>query len=440
MESLGTSIGEPPDNPYVAPEASSLNLPEASFRQAQYRILLATMFCYVTFYTGRQTFGFAIPGIERDLGISKETLGWMSALLLWSYALGQSINGNLGDKYGGRRLVTIGAFLSCGLNWVVSFGQNITSLALPWTANGYAQSMAWAPASKVLSNWWPKSERGKVFGAYTFSAGLSSVVTFLTATLILHFHLDWRWIFRLPVLSLLVGGIVYFVLVRDRPEELGYPPLPEEEPADEQAEPALSAALTTETSWERYRAVLSNVRFMLACIAIGFQSMARYGLLIWVPVHFLGKDWESSDEKWISIALPIGMALGALTSGWISDRLFHSNRSRVIGLFMALAAGCSLAMYLLPRGDSLGMPLLFLTGFFAYGPQSAFWALCPDMLGRERSGTGTGVMNTFAYAFAGFGEPLIGHLIESRQDTSVVFGVVSVACIASTLISLLIKR
>jgi OPA family glycerol-3-phosphate transporter-like MFS transporter len=97
-------------------------------------------------------------------------------------------------------------------------------------------------------------------------------------------------------------------------------------------------------------------------------------------------------------------------------------------------------MYYLPRGHGLGIPVLFLTGFFAYGPQSAFWALCPDMLGRQRSGTGTGVMNTFAYIFAGLGEPLIGHLIESQQDTSIVFGIVSVACFASTVIAMFIRR
>ena len=31
------------------------------FRVAQWRMLLAAMFCYLFFYTGRQTFGFAIP-------------------------------------------------------------------------------------------------------------------------------------------------------------------------------------------------------------------------------------------------------------------------------------------------------------------------------------------------------------------------------------------
>lgn len=399
-------------------------------------MLLATMFCYFFFYTGRQTFGFAIPGIEQELGISKKDLGWISAALLWFYALGQSINGNLGDKFGGRRLMSLGAILSCALNWVVSFGTSITSLVVPWAANGYAQSMGWAPGSRVLSNWWAHRQRGKVYGAYVFAAGMSSVLAFTTSMLILEYELGWRWIFRLPVLLLLVGGVTYYLIVRDRPEDLGFPPLQHDDGDEQTNEPALHA----ETSWERYRHVLSNPRFLISSVAIGFQSVARYGLLIWVPVHFLGEDWKNSDTKWVSIALPVGMALGAMTTGWVSDRFFRSNRSRVIGLFMLLAAVCSGAMFLLPKSHTLVLPMLFLTGFFVYGPQSAFWALCPDLLGRERSGTGTGIMNTFAYVFAGFGEPLIGWLIETTDQTAVVFAVVAAACLIGALISPFIRK
>jgi len=406
------------------------------FRKAQWRILLATMFCYLFFYTGRQTFGFAIPGIEEELGISKEKLGWASAALLWAYAIGQSINGNLGDRFGGRRMMSLGALLSCGLNWVVSFGSGFITLIVPWAANGFAQSMGWAPGSRVLSNWWGQHERGKVYGLYVFAAGLASVLAFTTSSLILDFDLGWRWIFRLPVLLLLVGGLAYYLIVRDRPEDLGFEALDDRE----KNEVGDSVEDSSETSRDRYYHVLSNPRFLVASVSIGFQNMARYGLLIWVPVHFLGADWKTSDTKWISIALPIGMALGAITNGWMSDRLFKSNRSRIIVLFMVLAAASALGMYFLPKDSSLGIGLLFMTGFFAYGPQSAFWALCPDLLGAKRAGTGTGVMNSFAYLFAGLGEPLIGRFIDKTGDTSVVFAIVAIACICSALVALPIRR
>jgi MFS transporter, OPA family, glycerol-3-phosphate transporter len=111
------------------------------FRSAQWRMLFVTMFCYFFFYTGRQTFGFAIPGIQREFGLTKEWLGWASSVMLWSYAVGQAINGNLGDKYGGRRMMTAGAVLSCAANWVVSFSAGFWTLAIPWGINGYLQAL-----------------------------------------------------------------------------------------------------------------------------------------------------------------------------------------------------------------------------------------------------------------------------------------------------------
>lgn len=97
-----------------AESLSGLAVPMSRFRIAQWRMLLAAMFCYLFFYTGRQTFGFAIPGIQAEFGLSKETLGWASSAMLWAYAIGQAINGNLADKFGGRRIMTLGAVLSCG--------------------------------------------------------------------------------------------------------------------------------------------------------------------------------------------------------------------------------------------------------------------------------------------------------------------------------------
>jgi MFS transporter, OPA family, glycerol-3-phosphate transporter len=94
-----------------------------SFRHAQWRMLLAAMFCYLFFYTGRQTFGFAIPGIQAEFGVSKAALGWASAALLWCYAIGQAINGNLGDKFGGRRVMSAGAILSFVMNWATSLSR-----------------------------------------------------------------------------------------------------------------------------------------------------------------------------------------------------------------------------------------------------------------------------------------------------------------------------
>lgn len=429
--------------PVVVPAEASLS--PSRFRSAQWRMLGAVMFCYLFYYTGRQTFGFAIPGIQQELGLSKQVLGWVSAGMLWAYAVGQMINGNLGDRFGGRRMMALGAVASFGLNWCTSFSTGIQGLFAGWTTNGLAQSMGWAPGSRLVANWWGTHERGRAFGFYVLAAGLSSVLSYATSLIILDvLHLDWRWIFRLPVFLMLMGGLVVWLVARERPSALGFPDL-----QDEPDVATSSATGNGETVWLRYRAALTNPRLLLAGLAIGFQNSARYGLLIWVPVHFLGEGFKSDPAaRWISLGLPIGMALGAVTSGWISDRFCGSRRSGVIAAFMSLAAVAALGMYFLPRGHALALPLLFLCGFFAYGPQSVFWALAPDLLGRERTGTAVGVMNCFAYGMAGFGEPLIGWLIQHNpfaavpgiENTALVFPTVAVLAACSAMVALFIRR
>jgi OPA family glycerol-3-phosphate transporter-like MFS transporter len=413
------------------------------FRRAQWRMLLAAMFCYLFFYTGRQTFGFAIPGIQAEFGVSKAALGWASAALLWCYAIGQAINGNLGDKFGGRRVMSAGAILSFIMNWATSLSTGIVSLSVCWGINGYFQAMGWAPGSRLLSNWWGRHERGTVYGLYTFAAGLASVLSFVTSLIVVgYFHLDWRWIFRIPVALLLVGGIAFYLIARERPEDMGFTP-----PKDDVADEVTTAdAADGESSFARYMAVLSNWRLMVAGLAIGFQNAARYGLLVWVPVHFLGPDWTKAgasgviDPRWISVALPVGMALGAATNGWVSDKLFNSRRYAAIVLYMALASVTALYMYTIPTSAVYqGMAVLFLCGFFVYGPQSSFWALCPDLVGRKRAGTATGVMNFCAYLFAGLGEPIIGHYMDGHP-TSIVFLIVSMCTAASAVVALFIRR
>jgi len=430
---------------YVHTSSSTFVASDTSFRRAQWRMLLAAMLCYLFFYTGRQTFGFAIPGIQKEFGFSKETLGWVSSAMLWAYAIGQAINGNLADKYGGRRIMSLGAILSCFANWVVSFSSGFVSLIFPWAVNGYFQALGWAPGSRLLSNWWGIGERGKVYGFYVFAAGCASVLSYVTSIVVLDvLHLDWRWIFRIPVLLMLAGGIFFYLVARERPEDMGFKPL---DTGVANAGDKGNAVLDDqhESSWTRYKAVLKNWRLIIAALSLGFQNAARYGLIVWVPVHFFGSNWAKTPDaflnpKWISIALPVGMAIGALSNGWISDKLFGSKRYKAIMLYMVLGALTSLWMFTIPGHSMLGVLALFLCGFFVYGPASSFWALCPDLVGSRRAGTATGIMNFSSYLFAGLGEPLIGHLLDNSGNTALVFPIVAVSCAISAVVALFIKR
>lgn len=407
------------------------------FHRWKWTVLLAAMVMYLFMYTGRQAFGFAIPGIQREYGIDKATLGTISGIGLWAYAAGQFINGGLADRFGGRRLGGIGAIGSTALNWLLSAAGSAAGIGVCWAANGLFQAMGWPSGSRVISQWWKSHERGKAFSLYTFAAGMASIVAYLTSVLVLDiFDLDWRWIFRGPVLLMLLGGTLFLLLARDRPRDCGF------EDAEPDANTVHGQSVPGDDGqsiWAKYAGVLRVPGIWIAGCAIGFQNAARYALLIWVPVYFLGEK-ASSGSLWVTVALPAGMAVGALSNGFVSDKIFRSRRWPAISTYMLLAMLASLAMYLLPRGSVFGIVLLFATGFLVYGPQSSFWALCPDLVGAARGATAIGVVDCFAYVFAGFEEPVVGYIMDVTGETSLVFIIVAVSCAVGGLIAIAIRR
>ena len=389
-------------------------------------------------------------------------------------------------------------------------------LVLFWAANGYVQSMGWAPGSRLISNWWPRRERGMAFGLYVLAAGFATMLVWTTSYAVLsmapkrlglnekslmalreqelpddlmrelrsiqnrHFattadferaltklvpshemaqHREpilrealrraeapyWRWLFRIPVLALGLAGIVFYILVRERPEDVGHPAVAEDPPetlgTEEVAE---EGERRTVSAIQRYVLVLGHWRFLVACVIILLQNFARYGLLTWMVKYY--KDAAGINLKGslvVTFTLPLGMALGGFCAGSISDKLFRSRR--YISIFCFLAAGAVAAIVLREAPATnrvLGMVLMFMIGFTVYGAQAPLWALCPDLVGRENAGTAVGVMDAVAYGGAALQGPLLGFFI-AHPDTlgyPAVFLALAIACGTGALLALVVRR
>jgi len=370
--------------------------------------------------------------MSAELGISYQQIGWISFSMLMGYAIGQLINGNLADRLSPKIMILMGGFFSIVCNMAISFAASYESILILWTLNGYFQSMAWGAGSKLISNWWNSNERGKAFGFYTMAAGSSSVLTFFMALLLVHQEQSWRTLFRYPILFLFFALILFLIIARSHPSLKGF---------------TLESAVNKQDhigklDWkESYIEVFGNKKFLIASVAIGFQSMARYGLIFWVPIHFLGNNYkESTGNLWLTLLIPIGMAVGAISFGYISDLLFHKNRSKSIRMGMLCSCAIALLIYFIPTPHHIfASILMFAAGFFVYGPQANFWTLSPDILGTKLVGTGIGVMNMFAYVFAAIGEPIFGKIIDSTGNTSNIFLVVAIICALCAIIISFVK-
>src|SRR5262249_4561907 len=133
----------------------------------------------------------------------------------------------------------------------------------------------------------------------------------------------------------------------------------------------------------------------------------------------------------ITVALPLGMALGALMAGFAADRFAGGDHTRLIAGSLALASVVALILYAVPRdATGSGLAFLFLAGFFLFGPIASFTALAADLLDARLVGTGVGTLNAVGYGVAALGEPIMGSAIDRTGRTESVFLVTAIVCLA----------
>jgi OPA family glycerol-3-phosphate transporter-like MFS transporter len=231
------------------------------------------------------------------------------------------------------------------------------------------------------------------------------------------------------VLLLVVGAAVVWQVARDRPEELGFPPRTEEGDRGSSLRHETASGDVAAPLRARLRVAFSNRAFLFASLGFGFANWARLGLLVWVPSHLLEAGGAAGPGvAWIPLAIPVGMALGALAGGDAVDRFLGGNHPRLIVLSLVCAAGATLGLLAVPP-DGRSLVLLFAAGLLVFGPFPSFTVLGAELLGSRSVGVGVGFMNAVGYGTAALGDIIMGIVIDTTNWTGAVFVVAAIACV-----------
>ena len=188
----------------------------------QRQIIVMAWITYGAYYLGRVNISTAMPGMEISLGFTKSQVGLISTGFFWAYALGQLINGRLGDRLSPRWFVLIGVLASAGINLIFGLFSAWFVLIILWTLNGYFQATGWGPILRLLANWLTPSQRRKISGVFgsCFVAG-NAITWLLTGWLVANF--GWRVAFWFPAILLILIGLSWYIIIRDTPELTGQP-------------------------------------------------------------------------------------------------------------------------------------------------------------------------------------------------------------------------
>ncbi len=407
----------------------------------QIRAFFSMGILYLFYYFCKYNLGAATKGMQDELGFSNKTIGMIITVFTLTYAAGQFLNGFLGDRYGPKRILIIGGVGGVIANVCFGMSGTLTFFIAFWALNAYFSSCGWAPGSRIMFHWFPENRWGTWMGIFNALCYSGTFLVFPIAT----FAVDrwgWRSAFFVCPAFLLTMTIAYLWLGRSSPKDAG---LKTEWRQEDQQKPVKRAGA------REYWIAFTNLKMNIAYLSGFGANFVRWGILSWMvkilaePLEKGGFGMSLIAAGWITSFASLGGAFFSLILGPISDRLFKGSRwQTILGGFMLgslplfyIARGPVILSY--PMGVFLLGTAMFVSGGLIQAVQTPLFALPGDILGREISGTGVGIMDGWMYVGASFAGVFMGWWLDSYGLTSGIW-LMGIVGIISGLLAIPIQK
>jgi EmrB/QacA subfamily drug resistance transporter len=162
----------------------------------------------------------ALPSMERSLHMSPAEITWAVAGYALAFGLSLVPAGRLGDEYGRRKLFLIGLSLFAVTGVICGAAPNAAVLIVGRLLRGVSAGILAPQVIGLLQQMYPKKTRGRAFGYYGATTGMSTAVGPLLGGVILQSFgpaVGWRWVFYLSIPIVLVAlAVGVKVLPADR--------------------------------------------------------------------------------------------------------------------------------------------------------------------------------------------------------------------------------
>jgi len=397
---------------------------------------------YAFLYMGR--YNLTVSKTALGSLMSNQDFGWIFGIGTVVYGMSFIVNGPLVDKIGGKRGIIIAAVgaslanIALGvLTYLVVTNQLkmrlVVAFSVIYALNMYFQSYGAVSIIKVKAYWFHVRERG-VFGAifgtlisfgayFAFDWGQAIVdmaaanpkgeVGWLHALIQRVFVSDAKpvnatWaVFFIPAAILVVWALLDWWLIKDTPEDAGFPHL---DPADASSG-QMHIALTTMDLLKKVFA--SPLMLMIAMIGLT-SGVLRNGIMTWYFIF--AKEVKQTGAEFIlgnwGLLLCFFGIIGGFAGGMVSDKLFHSRRGPptvILCGFMFLMA-LLMTIYLFSSPFIVGLASLLITTAVIGVHSLMSGTAAADFGGRKATATCSGIVDGFTYLGTGVQAVSLGYL------------------------------
>lgn len=348
-------------------------------------------------------YALILTAVVKDLGLSLATGGQLASLTLAASALGGLVFGVVADKLGRTRALSLSILLYSVFTFACGLAQNVWQLAIFRFLLGLGMGGEWASGATLVSETWPEKHRGKALGIMQSCWAIGYAAAAIVVALVLPTY-GWRAVFFVGIIPAL-----FTLWIRKNLEE-------PEMWTRSRAEGAVNAgAVNVASGFSRITSV--PLRIVVVLTLMNAATMfAWWGLNLWVPSYLSlpvaqgGIGLSTTTMSMFVVAMQVGMWLGYVTFGFISDRF---GRKPTYVTYLVLAAALVWAygstrepMYLLVLGPFVAF---FGTGYF-----SGFGAVASEIFPTAIRATALGVTYNSGRLLSAAAPFVIGSLAQSQ--------------------------
>jgi MFS transporter, OPA family, sugar phosphate sensor protein UhpC len=407
---------------------------QAEHKQWRRRVFASTWLAYAGFYFCRKPFFLLKKELEINYGWDAHVLGQLGALYLFAYAAGGFLAGWAGNRYGARLTLLVGMGVSIFANLVFGLTDSINTFGAFLIINGLAQGTGWANTVGTMANWFRRKERGTVMGFWATNYQVGGALATALAAWVVGQKYGFQWSFFAGSIVLFAIWIFFIFNQRNRPEDLGLPPI-----VSPPAEGSAEARAGADGGWPRE--VIVNV--LLVGTFYFFVKFIRYAFQSWTP-YLLATfyDMETTDAGYLSTVFEISGVAGVITCGYLSDRVFLGRRTKISLIFIVcMAFACGLMYLLGPTSLILFTISMGLVGFTLYGPDALMTGAGAIEAGSVRRATlAAGIINAMGSVGGIVQELLLGQLLQTGSVTAVFGTLLTSSVFAGFCLCLLLWR
>lgn len=357
-------------------------------------------------YLDRQTLSLLAPFLKVQYRWTNTDYAYIVIAFRVAYTIGQTVLGRVMDRLGTRRGLTLTVTWYSLISAITPFASGLYSFGLFRFLLGAGESANWPAATKAVSEWFPKQERG--LATAFFDSG-SSIGGAIAPFIVLSIYFRWGWRPAIAVPGLL--GFLWIFLWRKV-----YQP-PETHPLISDAERNMLAQdkqdLATSSGLRpRWVDLLRFPQTWGTIVARSFTDPVWYFVTDWFPIYLVAKGIDLRSgivAVWVPfLAADLGNFAGGITSGWLVKRGWPLGMARKaivvfggIGVMLLIPTIFTASLYVITT--------LFALATFSYAAFSTIANVLPSDLFDSSSvasvsglgGTGAGIGTIIAFHLIG---------------------------------------